>query len=131
MVHNIFLPLVSSFFFFGPGWTDTLSLAAEDFHTNDYPDEPGVFGGDEEDECGRDDGRDQEGSSDDEGNGGGDDDDDDDDDDDEGGSWKLRRMRSRTMPGEEEYDLNDDGDDEKEGEEQKMRRMARDIWNIK
>ena len=40
-------------------------------------------------------------------------------------------MRSRTMPGEEEYDLNDDGDDENEGEEQKMRRMARDIWNIK
>lgn len=39
-------------------------------------------------------------------------------------------MRSRAVPGEEEYDLNDDGDGN-EDEEQKMRRMVRGIWDIK
>ncbi|KAF8242414.1 hypothetical protein K440DRAFT_120902 [Wilcoxina mikolae CBS 423.85] len=89
---------------------------AEDYHTNDYPDEP-VLAEDEEDEYGH---GIHDYSDDDN-----DDDDIDDDDSDNDGIWKPWKPR-RTVPGEEEYDL----EDESEDEEPAMRRMVREVWSI-
>jgi hypothetical protein len=96
-------------------WEDTNLHPAEDYHTNDYPDEP-VLAEDEEDEYGH---GIHDYSDDDD-----DDDDEDDVDSDAEGIWRPWKPR-RTVPGEEEYDL----EDESEDEEPAMRRMVKEVWS--
>ncbi|KAI5843220.1 hypothetical protein BZA05DRAFT_448784 [Tricharina praecox] len=91
---------------------------AEDFHTNDYPDEP-AGGEDEEDEYGG-------GHNDDEGSDEDEDDYDDSENENGGVASKWRPWRSRTAPGDEEYDF----DDSEEDEEPTLRKLVRGAWSL-
>jgi hypothetical protein len=88
--------------------------AAEDYHTNDYPDEP-ALPEDEDDEYsgvyGSDEDEDEDGYSDSEA---------------ELGPGRWRPWKPRTIAGEEEYDL----DDSDEDEEPTLRKMTRSVWSL-
>jgi len=99
--------------------TDDEDSNAEDYHTNDYPDEPVLF--DDEDDDGeygiRGGASDEDGDDSAEENGGGGRD---------AGRWRPWRPK-RTVPGEEEYDLDDSSEDEREPT---LRKMARGAWSL-
>lgn len=86
---------------------------AEDYHTNDYPDEP-AFPEDEDDEYGIAHEKDEEAE------------DEYSDSEPELGMGRWRPWRPRTVPGDEEYDL----DDSDEDDEPSLRRMVRGTWSL-
>jgi hypothetical protein len=82
---------------------------AEDYHTNDYPDEPAPD--DEDDEYGLSYGNDEDEYS---------------DNDEEGNPGRWMSWKRRTVPGDEEYDL----DDSEEDDEPYLRKITREAWSL-